>query len=147
MRSRAFVMVAVLASTWLAKGPLLANWVHVAVTAPRPVPIRAIWRPHAGGRTFEEQQGAVRAAWALPGAADSARRWRDPSARDTIGAGTPAEFVIDMGGGPVVFEAMGEDSIHVEVQLRPARSQIVSAWGRALRVESDGMTPRIWVVR
>ena len=74
---------------------------------------------------------------------DSVRHWRDPAARDTIAMKTPTEFVVDMTGGPIVVESLGQDSVHVETQLTPRRGPIVAVWGHKLIIDSDGLAPRV----
>ena len=67
----------------------------------------------------------------------------DLSVRDTIVVRTPADFVIDMTGGPAFIEALGTDSIRVQAQLLPARGAIVARWGRRLVVTADGVQPSV----
>jgi hypothetical protein len=123
-----------------------ANFVRVTITAPRVVALRAIWRAHSGG-TAAEQQMRLLAGPGFGRAADSTRRWRDPSARDTVVAKTPAEFVVDMTSNTVVIETVTADSVQVEAQLTPTRGPIARKWGRALRLESDGRTPTLERIR
>jgi hypothetical protein len=77
--------------------------------------------------------------------ADSTRRWQDPKSRDTVVVSAPAEFTVDMTSGPVVIEVVKGDSVKVVAQLTPARGPIVTLWGKALVVESDGVAP--WITR
>ena len=130
--------VAPLASTYR------ANFLRVRVTAASAAAVRAIWRPYAGAVSSrgEDQQAALGARRRITHP-DSARRWRDPAARDTVTVWTPAEFIVDMAAGPVVVEAVGRDSVRVEAHLSPRRGRAVAAWGQALRIESDGITPRV----
>ena len=120
-----------------------ANFLHIAVTAPESATVRAIWRPYAGAVVSrgEDQQAALRGRRGITNA-DSVRRWRDPDVRDTILVKAPAEFLVDMMAGPVVVEAV-VDSVKVEAQLSVRRGPLVSAWGKAVVVDSDGVAPSI----
>jgi hypothetical protein len=118
-----------------------ANFLVIEVNSAAPVTVRAIWRPFAGSFSFEEQQARIRAIRGTT-QPDSVRRWNDPGALDTVVAKSPTAFVVDMTAGPVVIETTG-DSIRVDAQLTPRRGQLVSAWGKRLVVESDGITPSV----
>ncbi len=141
MRSIDFGIAALAVALMAASPAPRANFLQISVTAPQAVTVRAIWRPLAGAMTFQEQQATImaRRAVATP---DSLRRWRDSSATDTLVARSPASFVVDMNGGPIVIETTG-DSILVEAQLTPARGRLVSAWGKKLVIESDGISPYV----
>jgi hypothetical protein len=121
-----------------------ANFLYITVTAGQATAVHAIWRPHAGaiGDGYAQQEAAFRAR-TVPNLQDSLRRWRDSTVRDTVVAETPVGFTVDMNEGPIVIEAAGRDSIRVAAQLTPARGSVVTAWGRALVVSADGMTPRV----
>jgi hypothetical protein len=123
---------------------LIVTGILIAVAAPSVSEHRAGIRAPDGAVTSSgaDQQAALRARRSITHP-DSIRRWRDAAARDTTLVRAPAEFLVDMTAGPVVVEAVGRDSIRVEAQLSPRRGPIVASWGRALRIESDGVTPRV----
>ena len=138
---RAIVTHSIVAMAAMAfSGEPQANFLHVVVTATHPVTIHAIWRPFAGavGADGENQQAALRTR-----GPEGLRRSLDLSVRDTIVVRTPADFVIDMTGGPASIEALGADSIRVQAQLLPARGAIVARWGRQLVVTADGVQPSV----
>jgi hypothetical protein len=54
--------------------------------------------------------------------------------RDTLSATTPAQYVLDLKDGPVVFFVSGRDSIRVVVGRNPLGSDPVTAQGRRLSV-------------
>lgn len=117
-----------------------ANFVQITVTAPSATPLRAIWRPYVaavGGSGA--QQRALQAMFHVPNPADSAKRWRDPDARDTVSVKTPTTFNVDMNGGPIVIEVTGGDSVFVAAELMQQRGT-ASSWGRAFVVSADGRT-------
>ena len=114
-------------------GGARANFLYVAVTAAKPTAVHAIWRPHAAvldSRRYASLQ-------------DSMRRWQDTTVRDTTAVRTPVGFTVDMNDGPIVIEAVGDDSIHVEARLTPSRGPLVASWGRKFVVSADGVTPSV----
>ena len=125
-------------------GGARANFLYVAVTAAKPTEVHAIWRPHAGavGDGYA-QQAAVLDSRRYASLQDSMRRWQDTTVRDTTAVRTPVGFTVDMNDGPIVIEAVGDDSIHVEARLTPSRGPLVASWGRKFVVSADGVTPRV----
>jgi hypothetical protein len=121
-----------------------ANFLRLDVTASRPTKVRAIWRPRAGvvGLTPADQQRAIANPFGRP-PADSIRRRRDPSARDTVVVSTPTHFVVDMTGENLVIEVVAGDSIRVEAQLTPARGPRRSVWGHVIAATADGVSPTL----
>ena len=123
-----------------------ANFVRIEVHAPLGGRVQAIWRPYAGATGvggFGAQQAALQRRRLFATNADSIARWRDERARDTVVAGVPVAFTVDMTAGPVIVESVTPDSIRVSVQLTPERGPRVDAWGRTMLIESDGRAPRI----
>ena len=136
--------ILIILTGWPNASPRRANFLHVTVTASRPTDARAVWRPYAGavGAEINAQQDRLLSRRAITHP-DSVRRWADPAARDTVPLRTPTEFVVDMTGGPVVVEVVGTDSVRIEAQLTPARGPVVSGWGRAFSISSDGLSPSL----
>ena len=126
-----------------------ANFLRIGVTASTPATVRAIWRPRAGviGANVADQQRALANPLNFPAPPDSLRRWRDPAARDTTLAQTPAQFVVDMSGTDVTIEVVTGSILRVEAQLTPARGPVVTVSGRAVTVRADGLKPSLEVRR
>ena len=126
------------------RGAARANFLHITVRSTQSDSVRIIWRPYAGalGPDAKEQQRRLinRQSITHP---DSIRRWRDSTVRDTLRVATPAEMTVDMTGGPVVIETLTMGLVRVETQLTPERGPIVGVWGRAFRIDSDGLKPTI----
>jgi hypothetical protein len=128
--------------------PPRANFVLITINSPPGVAVRAIWRPHVGAVGGPgAQQASVRTMFGVPNSADSAKRWRDPAARDTFAVRTPAQFDVDMNGGPIWIEVDGSDSVFVDAQLFPLGSSGASGWGRSFSVSADGNTVTLDRVR
>jgi hypothetical protein len=138
------LLVATAASAWTTGSEPRANFLHVWVTAQQGESVRAIWRPYAGAVASlgQDQQAALRARRQITHP-DSLRRWADSTARDTIVVSAPAEFLVDMTGGAIVVESVGNDSLRVEAQQSPWRGPIVSAVGRSLLLDADGVKPEV----
>lgn len=138
-------IVAVIAALTVlgAAKPLPANFLQIVISEPDSATVRVIWRPYAGAVSSrgEDQQARLRTRRGVTNA-DSLRRWNDPSSRDTVLIGTPAELIVDMTAGPVIIEA-AKDSVRVEAQLTPRRGVVVGTWGAVLVVESDAITPSV----
>jgi hypothetical protein len=125
-------------------GTARANFLYITVTAKKAVEVHAIWRPYAGAiGDGDAQQNAVLNNRRFANVQDSTRRWRDTTVRDTIETHTPVGFTVDMNDGPIVIEALGDDSVRIEAQLTPARGATVGSWGHAFVVSADGVTPRV----
>jgi hypothetical protein len=126
---------------------LRANFLHIQVAGSEGSSVQIIWKPHQGviGRTVSDQQADVRAMHSVPNLADSMRRWRDSTVRDTVVVTLPTQLVVDMSGGAVLLTAVRADSIRVDAQLTPERGPRVVRNGKVIRVSADGQTP--WVER
>lgn len=143
--SRIVLVALVFLSTSAGAAAEQANFVHVTIQAGEAGFARVIWKPHQGvvGTTVSDQQADVQRMHAVPNMADSMRRWRDSTVRDTTTLALPTQLVVDMGGGPIIIRGLGQDSVEVTAVLTSGRGKQPVVWGRSLIVSGDGQTARI----
>lgn len=126
-------------------GPTLLGIVMAGPVMKSDQPMRVAWPHRATVTSLHDRQVSFRAytrGGVLIVAVDASgqtmttpttgRRLRAITGKDTIHAHTPADFALDLGSGPVVFSADGDDSLNVVVGRNP--------FGSIARVSSSGRT-------